>query len=63
MDFKEWGELVELGLRNPGERGKHIEDVLRALVKEADQNPDGEAPQYIRRVLDEVSQENSLSEV
>lgn len=63
MEYKEWGELVELGLRHPGERGKHLEDVLRELVAEADRNPSGNAPQHIRRVLEEIAQENSLAEV
>jgi hypothetical protein len=63
VDFKEWGDLVELGLRHPGERGKHLENVLRELVAETDRNPSGNAPEYIRRVLDEIAQENSLSEV
>jgi hypothetical protein len=63
VEYKEWGDLVDLGLRHPGERGKNLEDVLRALVAEADRNPSGNAPQYIRRVLDDIAQENSLSEV
>ena len=63
VDYKEWGDLVELGLRNPGERGKNLEDVLRELVAEADRNPSGNAPEYIRRVLDEIAKENSLAEV
>ena len=63
VDYKEWGDLVELGLRHPGERGKHLEDVLRALVAEADRNPEGDAPMHIRRVLDAIAQETSLSEV
>jgi uncharacterized protein YigA (DUF484 family) len=63
VEYQEWGDLVDLGLRHPGERGKNLEDVLRALVKEADKNPSGNSPQYIRRVLDDIAQENSLSEV
>jgi hypothetical protein len=62
VEYGEWAALAELGLQHPGERGQHLEGVLRELVAEADRNPSSSAPQHIHAVLEAIPRDPALTE-
>lgn len=60
LEYKDWERLVQLGVGWPGERGEHLEAVLRCLVREHDAHPDGDAAGWISSVLDDILRSEAL---